>query len=515
MMAPRDLCFLLLALVTWSSDAVVDDEYYCAAVFEHAQVGDRSTDSLEAIIQKNLDIYKLATETAVKKGADIIVFPDYGLFPKAQSREDHRPILECIPPPNEDEPHIPCEQTELFHNRTIMTALSCLARDNNITVVAGMGGIEPCSSEDDPKCPSDGAYHLNSQVAFDRKGHLVARYYKNHLFYEVGYDIPPVSQQSVFRTDFGKVAILSSFDILFKESVDVVEDQQVENVAFPVMWFDEVPYFTSVQVQEMFAVRMGVNLLAAGRNAPHRESLGSGIYSCGKGAAKYTYDPDSTSKLLISKIPRMPNRPVVSEQPPTFILEDGKFVEQQKDGSKVPDVCSAKVLGKNDLEYRCNEADLGKHSLVKLQNSKGSVKICNNGTCCSLDYETTGDDLKEDYYLAAYRGFITIGVKYQLAAEQCLVVRCDPVEGKECSTFPLKSSTVFKSLALHGNFHTTHTPYIFPSVMSSGQRLVSKEKWNFDLDQGQVSLTLEETSEPLLVASLFGRCYENDPPYTP
>lgn len=509
---PRGLCFLLLALVTWSSAAAADNEFYTAAVFENAQVGDRSTDSLDLIIKKNLDIYKLATETATKKGADIIVFPDYGLFPKARSREDHRPILEYIPSPSDNEPPYPCEETSLFQNRTIMTTLSCMARDNNITVVAGMGGIEPCSSEDDPKCPPDGAYHFNSHVAFDRKGHLVARYYKNHFFYEVGYDIPPVSQQSVFKTDFGKVAIFSSFDILFKQSVDVVEEQLAENVAFPVMWFDEIPYFTSVQVQEMFAVRMGVNLLAAGRNVPHRESLGSGIYSCGKGAVKYTYDPDGFSKLLISKIPRVPGRPVERDQPPTFILEDGKFVEQQKDGTKVPDVCSPKVLGKNDLEYRCNEANLDNYSRVKLQNSKDSIKICSNDTCCNLDYEIVGADFKEDYYLAANKGIVTIGGRYFVAAEQCMVVRCDPVDGKECSTFPLKSDTVFKHLTLFGNFHTQ---YVFPSIMSSGQRLVSTESWEYDFDQDKVGLRLEETSEPLLVASLFGRCYEHDPPYKP
>ena len=48
--------------------------------------------------------------------------------------------------------------------------------DNDIYIVVNMGDIKPCNKSTDPHCPIDGRYQYNTNVAFDNKGKLIARY---------------------------------------------------------------------------------------------------------------------------------------------------------------------------------------------------------------------------------------------------------------------------------------------------------------------------------------------------
>jgi pantetheine hydrolase len=83
--------------------------------------------------------------------------------------------LENIPDPTKTEWNA-CENRKPDNSTAIMNRLSCLAEENEIYVVVNMGDIKPCSKSTDPHCPEDGRYQYNTNVVFDNKGKLIARY---------------------------------------------------------------------------------------------------------------------------------------------------------------------------------------------------------------------------------------------------------------------------------------------------------------------------------------------------
>ena len=83
----------------------------------------------------------------------IIVFAEYGLYPLGLNRDTIRPFLEEIPSPEEG--WNPEGDISDHSGREILFALSQIAKHNGLFVVANMGDVVPCTSED-PHCPPDG-----------------------------------------------------------------------------------------------------------------------------------------------------------------------------------------------------------------------------------------------------------------------------------------------------------------------------------------------------------------------
>lgn len=506
---PSNLILSLAAVILAASANACTDSFYTAAVFEHAMKGNWSTDTAEEILKTNLGYYETAAKAAKTQGADIVVFPEYGIFPFGD-RQIMKRVIEFIPDPKVVLAN-PCQESEEFSNRPILTTLSCMARNNSIVVVANMADIQPCQQE--TGCPDDGHFHFNTNVAFDSNGTLIGRYHKEHLFFESGMDLPTKQQDPTFETEFGKFAMFICFDIVFKRITEVARLDDVEAILLPTMWIDPTPLMTSVQIWQSWAMGNNITFMAANIQIPGYFAVGSGIFYGREGPIAYTYNPDGLSKLIVAQVPkRQQSAHVNATRTSTIIITRNGTENYTNDGDKVPTVCSRKILGEAidpRTEYRCLEEDISQYTLIKLNNTRDNLQACNNGVCCSLNY--IASDMQENFYFGVYNGTYNMFDRYFWSQENCLLVRCDPFGDNPCATFPMRSKTKFSRVHISGNFTAEH---IYPSVLGSGIRLVSTNSWKYGLQPSKAFVNFDNgAGKELIVVGLNGRCYDRDPPY--
>lgn len=452
---------------------------YVAAVYEHIHRGILGPHNKSSVLD-NLAAFTEVARIAAQHDADIIVFPEMAILPPNRIREQVFHLLEEIPDPEEGLRN-PCLEGNDAEN-TILTNLSCIARENNMYVVGNMGRKEMCEGEQG--CPSDGRYQFNTNVVFDRKGVLIARYDKHHLFLEDAYDVPPVPKLVTFSTEFGTFGTFTCFDIIYYPVVEFVKNYTLTGIVYPTWWFDEHPFLASFQVQESWAIRHNVTLLASNVHFPFSGSMGSGIYDGEKGALVYTHVDDNKSKLLITQIGNSSSEPL-------------QIITSSEDES---------------VKYRFYEFDLKNAALVKIEEISDQISACLNGLCCQLSYQATSQP--QTYYLAAVNEIRSGGgERYFWCEESCILVRCNDKNGKKCVKFPTVSGTVFDSFRLEGNFSSQ---YVYPNALISYSELLPTSMWKFVKEGNRNSLeSTGSINRPLLSISLYGRCYDRDPPYSP
>lgn len=386
-----------------------------------------------------------------------------------------------------------------------------MARENGIVVVANMGGLEACT--DEVSCPEDGVLQLNTNVAFDSNGTLLARYYKEHLFYELSMDLPRAEQDPLFETEFGTFAMFICFDIVYKKMADTARLPGVEAVLFSTMWFNSLPFFTPTQWFQAWAAGNDATLLASNIQVPGHALSGSGIFRGKLGPAVLTQNPDGKAKLLVATLPR---RGVDDREPlrtqRTVVLENGT-AEASEDGEDVPKVCHHERLGWTEnlySEFRCFSENVSNYTLARLEGRKGYISVCHGGMCCELVY--TADDMEETFYLGVSNWTGKSFGRYLTAEENCFLARCDDEDDQPCSHFPTHSSTLFRQVSLTANFTTD---YVYPSLVGSALRLVPAERWKFTgPKRGMFGIKMNEGGGvSLLMATMKGRPYQRDPPF--
>ncbi|GIY52999.1 pantetheinase [Caerostris darwini] len=417
-MAPIVLGIVLLAVAASCSQA--HRSYYRAAVYEHARFGNRN-DTARLIVETNLNSYRRAVEIARQKGADIILYPEYGIFPPAD-RSRLKEFMETVPDPKTVRAN-PCLQRAEFSQRLILRTLSCIARKNSIAIVANMGVLQSCLFT--PECPDDGVFHLNTNVVFDKDGAIIHKYHKEHLFYEFGMDLPRREQVSTFETSFEKFATFICFDIDFKRMSEVGRVTGVDAVLFSAMFVDLAPQMTSIQFWESWALGNNVTMLAANIQIPGYMAVGSGIFHGQDGALVYTFNPDGYSKLIVANVSKRGADPVEPEASITAISENDVW-EWKGDGFDVPDVCSITLLNDSidvTRDYRCKEENLTGYTFKKFTEPEGRLEVCSSGLCCFVEY--VADSMTENFYLGVFSGMYTFFERYSWCGEDCVLARCD------------------------------------------------------------------------------------------
>ena len=127
---------------------------------------------------------------AKSEGAQIVVFPEYGLqsWPESGSwsREMMSYFVEAVPTVSDGVDINPCLDAEKLNvSVPITVAASCLARKYEIVLVIDMGDAAPCTYELSATgtCDrEDGQLMWNTAVAFNEEGVLLAKYHKKHLY---------------------------------------------------------------------------------------------------------------------------------------------------------------------------------------------------------------------------------------------------------------------------------------------------------------------------------------------
>ena len=417
-----------------------------------------------------------------QQGAEIIVFPEDGMFGMKLNRSAIYSYLEIVSDPKDTIVN-PCRQATPSTRNRIQRRLSCAALQSQIYVAANFGTVEFC--EDKPICPKDGRFQFNTNVVFDRDGNIVARYHKQNLFREYQFDVPPKVEWTVFRGPFGNIGTFTCFDILFnRPAIDLVEQMGIRNFVFPTAWRNDMPLMFTLGFHESWAIRMGVNLLSAEVHIPEAKFQGSAIYSSQEGALAF-YNNDmylSSGKLVISNVTALPPGPTLA---PVHMPNNSK--------SLIPNETFVADMQHNPCVF------------TRLAGGKGQTFLEYKETSCYLRYEM--EEFEDDIFgFGIFQGLHHSALNSYI--QICALVRCANSSIHSCGQGTRTSTTKFKSVILSGEFSSN---YIFPAVLVKGAN-PSKKDWEFHLDKknnrGEINFSSENL--PLISAILFTRLYDRD-----
>lgn len=368
-----------------------------------------------------------------------------------------------------------------------------------------MGDVQPCTNLD-PHCPPDMRYQYNTDVVFDTDGKLLTKYHKQNLYHENAFNTPTKCEHVTFTTSFGiKFGVFTCFDMLFKcPAFDLVTNYDVYNVVMPTAWMDGFPTLVSVQYQQAWSRATCINLIAANQHQPLASMYGSGIYSCGEPKA-YLFDPlaPKERRLMLATLSDFGDHN--NSVQTTNNVTSKAYVMKKYDDKNNHDIDHGYEMVKKAVINQLSETFKCKisndiYDVIRVEQNKGSLSICQNKLCCNLVYEIAADKPRESYVLGVFRGPHT-PEKYFI--EVCVLFKC--ASYNSCGHVVQTSSTVFSNFELSGNF--TSTAHVFPGMLVSGMRLVAKDDMQVS---GHSAMTMKSMKEPLISAVLFARDYSKD-----
>ncbi|KAK8388840.1 hypothetical protein O3P69_020657 [Scylla paramamosain] len=501
------LCVRLLLL---AAAVGADEVRYTGAVLEHEPYSSWESGGL-AILQENARIFLEHAALARQQGADIMVFPEYGLTSTNLEGGDVLSLAQVVPHPADQV--VLCFLNQTSSHTQVLRELSCGAAQLKLYLVVDLIELVHCSPNQILDCPDVGYYLYNTQVVLDHCGALVARYRKKHLFLEPGF-IPGDESDAtaVFTTDFGVTFTLQQicFDIMYESPGLANVEGGVRDVAMSTAWIDELPFLTAPQMFRAWSAGLGVNLLVANYHNTAKGMLGSGLFpGAPRQLSSYTYDHNGGITLLVASLTTNTSTGHTTRvsRPRKDLLEDGKQHEGAQQKPQLQDM----VFIHEDLS-RYN------HLLLEEAASSVTASLCHNdGLCCNVSYTFPGNtSMTGHYMLLAYSGLVEKGGGvYSMYIQVCSVVFCLSDEVNSCARVegedpPLASSFLLQEVS--GMFGTLH---VFPSVMRRDLTLVSEHLWDFNsipLSRDQRKTVIHVTGEtgPLLSVTLMGRWYQRD-----
>ena len=429
---------LLAGLLTRNSSSSSSSTYRAVAVQYMAITNATNANQL---LTANLASYTAILASLSSQQPDIVAFPEGGLgYLEADelsstnatiTRQALLPFCTQISlayPVSTNAPN-PCLSPSSFPSpANQLQVLSCLARQYQATLVVNLCHTEVCtpgtpaSSFSSPfgfartTCPADGHYYWSSNVVFASDGHIAAVYPKAHLFDTLSFDIPnplPVSwTDSKTGVTFGTFI---SFDIEFTQPTQSLLLAGVQHYVMDLVWLtNQPPQLTAAMIQQAWAERWGVNLIAA--NSLAQAGIGGGVYSSGS-ISNYVFDPTISAQqgqwqLIVQDLPKqLPTSPRPLTVPTAMTTST---LVTATNGSSVPCAISAIAMNGN-----CTFLSPTAPSPQLLAASHGDVNCL-----ASVTPSTTSSTTGQYALFAAQYAYTYLDTPSSLYLENCFLVRC-------------------------------------------------------------------------------------------
>ncbi|XP_070524082.1 vanin-like protein 1 isoform X2 [Cardiocondyla obscurior] len=488
--------YLLIVSVHLSHQKSTPDSMtYIAAVVEYPP---KYFSNANETLNVNSDAYVRLIRTASLSNADIIVFPEDGLTTvNLPEREEMGDWTTIIPSPMDF--YKPCTQNTIEVSNTLKK-ISCAARDNEIYVVINIAEKAPCNNI---PCPRDKVFYYNSNVVFDRKGMIIARYRKTNLYGEHQFNVTLHPEVVSFNTDFGvKFGTFICFDILFFEpALILTRIKEITDIVYPTAWFSETPFLTAVQTQAGWSYAEDVNLLASGYNRPSFGNVGSGIYLGRKGVGKKIMPKTTHEEILIFEVPKI-----------IKTKHNENYHDFSKSQAQRTSLDYQQKNQVNDAMITINEILL-KHEDIQIYQTflleKSTEKsICQNNFCCEFKVEITKADPSVKYRLAVFNG----ARRYYLDdayVRACGIIQCSNDSVLSCNSVQ-ESQTVFHNIEISTTLHNNKGELIMPSTLNSD--LLTLENWTFNKhahdNHVHVNMLLNSNTNNLVTFGIYVRNFD-------
>lgn len=443
------------------SGLVVGTAAYKAAYVEHIAVSPCGQGSCgKEQNAASVKSYASYAATAAQQGAQIIVFPEYGItgFSSYSKQSWHTGgYTEVFPAPSGI---VPCDDANGFSGAPSVVSLSCTAKQHSIAIVANLMEYV-------------GGKMYNTNVALDTDGTYLAKYHKRNLWGESNVDAGPAGEQVSFTTSFGATfGMLVCADLIYEHPVLDLVRAGVGNFVMPLAWSNEMGQMQALAYAQGWSAANGVNLILAN----HRSSSesGSGVLVSGYPASQ-TYAPSSRAGSV-----------------------------------QVADV-SAPAAGAPLA------APLSRFNLTKLSSSgwkysrlSSGSQTCSGSTCCTVSVTSGSAD---GYVVAVLDGTDTNdGMTWP--AQVCAVLPCSGSGSSACLNFQQPTGSLHGvEVQMSGLRDGLCVPEVLATNGNKGEALLAPGATSngFEFSQQGSGSSVTATSDAaLLSAILYSRPFGND-----
>ncbi|XP_032288963.1 vanin-like protein 2 isoform X2 [Drosophila virilis] len=486
-----------------------DGGFYTAGVVEFRQaIGQDSNENLA----DNLAGYLELIESPDARTADIIVFPELTL--------NDMETLTFLPKPEQS--LSPCVDDPIArYYAPFLVSISCAARKASKYIVINICERQLCSAtpEDTRPCAPTGYNVFNTNVVFNRKGTIISRYRKIHLYGEPR-NSTFVPEPMSFKTDFGVTfGHFICFDILFYDPAhEMLLEQGVRDFIYPTMWFSQLPFLTAAQVQLGWAYSNDVNLLAAGASHPEFGSTGTGIYNGRAGTITGVMKwGEGERRIYVAKVPKYQMAKNIKAQRPQRSLK-ARLERKMRQGR------NSGILMKRDYLEQYESVWL--EQLYQQTDGNLKQKVCHGMLCCNFELqwrqlpEGTADNNFYGFRLGVYDGWRNEQQVDANYVRNCAIFACSGPDIEDCGQVldTMQSRVNFKRIIIEAMYPRSREFLLMPNSVLDNFLPLEPPQFKWSMVERAVSnqisvrfgLTDSVQLSNLLTFAIYGNYYDDN-----